>query len=134
MSNFHAEEITTSDSRASKASKENAAAITEAELTDNLSAMDALNIAGSAAGFVSTGYAGASYYSQRRAEKEAKRMEQDLEAAIRGVRVQVDNLSEGRSARGSVSSSASTEGARKEGKVPEAGPATREDFTWTGMR
>ena len=96
--------------------------------------MDALNIAGSAAGFVSTGYAGASYYSQRRAEKEAKRREQDLEAAIRGVAVQVDNMSEARSARGSVSSSARSEGACKEDRVPEAGPAVREDLTWTGMR
>ena len=134
-SNFHAEEVMTSNTRASRVSKENpAAAITEMELTDNLSAMDALNIAGSSAGFVSTGYAAASYYSQRKAEKEAKRREHDLEAAIRGVEERVNDVNSMRSERESVSSSASSSNTYKEDKTPEAGPAAGVDTTWTGMK
>ena len=130
-SKFHADETIPSNSRASRTSKDTAATITETELTDNLSAMDALNVAGAAAGFVSTGYAAASFYSQRRAEKEAKKREQDLEAAVRGVAVQLDNADLGSSRSASVTSS---EDERNEGKVPEPGQSTRQDLAWTGMR
>lgn len=93
--------------------------------------MDALTIASAATGFASTGYAAASFYSQGRAEKEAKKREQDLEAAVRGVAVQIDNADRGNSR---IAGITSREDERKEGKVPEPGQSTRQDLAWTGMR
>ncbi len=86
---------------------------------------------GSVGGLVGTGYAAASYYSQKRAEKEAKRREQDLEAAIGGVAAKIENDESERSRRGSGGSS---QAGSTEVKVPEPEPFKREDLTWTGMR
>lgn len=120
-----------SDSRVTRASKDTAAAITETELTDNLNLVDTASMIGSVGGLVGTGYAAASYYTQRRAEKEARRREQDLEAAIRGVAATVEDARSGRSEGGSDGSS---EAGLKLEKFPEPGPSRREDLSWTGMR
>jgi len=129
-SNFHADEVPLSDSRVTRASKDTAA-ITETELADNLNLVDTASMIGSVGGLVGTEYAAASYYSQKRAEKEAKRREQDLEAAIRGVAAKIENEGNGRSERGGDGSS---EAGLKVERVPEPGPPRREDLTWTGMR
>lgn len=121
--------MTSSDSHVTRASKHDAT-ITETELTDNLNLVDTASVVGSVGSLVATGYGAASYYSQRRAEKEAKRREQDLEAAIRGVPAKIKNEETGISERGSGGSS---EAGLKE-EILEPGPLKREDLTWTGMR
>lgn len=134
-SNFHTDEVTSSDSRVTRASKYDAT-ITETELTDNLNLVDTASVVGSVGSLVATGYGAASYYAQKRAEKEAKRREQDLEAAIRGVAAKgvaakIETEETGRFERGSGGSS---EAGLKEERVPEPGPLKSGDFTWTGMR
>ena len=129
--NFHAEEVTVSESRASRSPRE-MGAITETELTDNMNLVDTASMIGSVGSIIGTGYAGTTYYQQKRAEKEARRREQDLEAAIERVGERVQG------ARTDSSISVVKETEQMVGHTPvkvlEPESIGRKDLAWTGMR
>ena len=116
-----------SSTRSARTPKDTAA-ITETELTDNMNLVDTASMIGSVGSILGTGYAGATYYQQRRADKEAKRREQDLEAAIGRVSDRVE------AARTDRSVAMVKEVEQTAIKASESGPVGRADLAWTGMR